>query len=211
MRRTLPRVLDNLAGGALVVSMFDHTVFYANPLALAFLPEAVPDAPMDDVIHAFARRYGLIRHPHQAAMRQITEDQPIVVEWLAIGRGLWLVATRMDEVQGFPPSAILTYHTGPNTDDERLEAVGEHMTTAFAARVAVQLDETASDIAMAMNLLTQSHQRTSTLTEALVELVTQYPTLGQGGLRLPQMAVDLTEETAANEAAIRAADSAAAQ
>lgn len=174
VRENLPRILDHAMDGAVVVSLYDDTVVYSNPIARTFFPHAIEDAPLTDVLTDMARREGYITSLETSGYGALKADPELAfaVNHLPIRGGLWNIGSRLPEVSGFPPTAIFTFTAGDK--QARVPAFSSHVRTALGARIALELDETKRDIVNALLMLTQANKRVESLTEALVSAATSY-------------------------------------
>lgn len=175
MRETLPQVLDHHPAGALVVSLYDDTVSYVNPAAKKIFPSLAEDEKMAEAVHDLALSTGIhIGWGPGVAQTLSSHADEWVIHHSALGGGMWAIATRMPDIDSYPPSAILTLQPGAALDDARIGATQVHINVALAARLAVLLDESARDMRMAYNLVSQASERIATLQRDLVTSMSEY-------------------------------------
>lgn len=157
MRETLPQVLDGHPAGAVVVSLFDQTVTYINRKAAAFFPGIEQAEKITDAIPNFDAR--------QLSVLADQQDEWVIAQ----ADDHVFIATRMPDVESYPPSAILTVHAAPMTDSSRVTMTEVHINIAFVARQSVLFDEAARDMRMALSLVHQVSDRVETLRNDLIQ------------------------------------------
>lgn len=169
MRENLPRILDVIEDGALVVSTYDDSIIYANAKARNLFPSAIENRPIDGVNHD-VKKAGYIEPPERSGYAQLKRNDmlPLTVTHLPIYGGLWSVGSRLPTIEGFPPTLIFTFQLGLHSDAGRITAVGDHMATALNARIALELDEARKDVQNAMMLMAQAQTKIGELAEAMV-------------------------------------------
>lgn len=170
MEATLTRVLADVER-AIVVSLHDtKRVIFANPAMQRWLPGVHPDMAMDDFSQHVSYVYEQRRPTGVSVVHALSAPGDTAARFTKMLGGIWVLASHLPYVEAYPPSALVTFHRG--NDSQESKAWRVHRPIAYITCLALEIDEAKRELEIGSQMVVQAHARISKMADGLVEYQT---------------------------------------